>query len=98
LYNSMLLEGFRWKADLFSLVNRLVAQSEEKGALPSLYAATASGAGQGEFFGPAGFLRLWGRPAPEKPNQALVNDIVARELWILSEELTGIRFNIASLA
>ncbi|MFH0758247.1 MAG: oxidoreductase [Bacteroidota bacterium] len=98
LSNSMLLAGSRWKADAISLVNRLVAQSEMKGALPSLCAATAPGAGQGEFFGPDGFLNLWGWPAPEKPNPSRVNAIVARELWKLSEELTGIKFSIASLA
>jgi NAD(P)-dependent dehydrogenase (short-subunit alcohol dehydrogenase family) len=96
--NSMLLAGSRFKAGIFNLINRLVAQSGEMGALPSLYAATASGVGQGEFIGPAGFLSLWGWPAHEEPNPNRVNDIVARELWRVSEELTRLEFNIASLA
>ena len=93
-YSSMLQAGSKWKARAFSLVNRIVAQSGEMGALPTLYAATAPEAGQGEFMGPSGFLRLWGWPTVEKPNPNGVNDIVARELWILSEQLTGEAFSI----
>jgi len=96
--SSMLQVGSKWKAGAFHLVNRVIAQSGEMGVLPSLYAATAPGVGQGDFFGPAGFLSLWGWPGPEKPNPGRVNDIAARELWKLSEELTGISFNIVSVA
>ncbi len=96
--SSMILAGSKWKAGAFNLVNRLVAQSADMGALPSLYAATAPGVGQGDFFGPSGFLSLWGYPTVEKPNPNRVSDIVARQLWELSEKLIGEAFNITSLA
>ena len=90
----MLLAGSKWKADLFNLVNRFVAQPAEMGALPTLFAAVAPEVDQGAFFGPAGIMKLRGWPAPDKPNPGRVTDIDARELWKVSETLTGLEFQI----
>ena len=43
--------------------NRLVAQSDEAGALPQLYAATAGGVAPGDYYGPR-VLDMWGAPSP----------------------------------
>jgi NAD(P)-dependent dehydrogenase (short-subunit alcohol dehydrogenase family) len=90
----MLMAGSEWKAGAFSLANRMLAQSAELGALPTLYAATAPEVESGQFFGPSGFMKLVGYPALERPNPGRVNDIVARELWKVSEKLTGHQFSI----
>ena len=75
--------------------NAPVAQSEEGGALPTLYAAIADVPGN-SFAGPAA---SWGRAAPAKlvgrTSQAKDMD-VARRLWEVSEELTGVRFPLGA--
>jgi NAD(P)-dependent dehydrogenase (short-subunit alcohol dehydrogenase family) len=86
------MEGSRWKARFFNLANRLVAQSAEMGSLPVLYAATADGVGQGEFFGPGGAFSMRGWPAREIPDRKRMNDEAAEKLWVVSEQLTGIMF------
>lgn len=88
------MEGKKLGAKAMDLINRLMAQSGEKGALPSLYAATAHGVEQGAYFGPGGFLKLQGSPVPDSPSKKRVNDEVAGRLWELSEKLTGTEFRI----
>ena len=78
----------------FGLANRLVAQSAENGALPTLYAATSEQVRQGAYYGPDGFLRLAGWPAPDTPNKRRVTDEVAEKLWKLSEQLTGCKIPV----
>lgn len=89
-----LMNGSALMAYSFSLANRLVAQPAKMGALPVLYAATATGVQQGSFFGPDGCLRLRGYPVPAKPHPVRVNDEDAGRLWQLSEKLTGLEFRI----
>jgi NAD(P)-dependent dehydrogenase (short-subunit alcohol dehydrogenase family) len=84
-----LMRGSRLGVSSFKLANRLVAQSAEKGALPTLYAATAEKVRQGAFYGPDGCMGLLGYPAPETPHPKRVNDEVAGKLWDLSIRLTG---------
>ena len=86
------MEGKRMGAGVFTLANRLIAQSAAMGALPTLYAATAEDISQGAYYGPEGFLRLWGGPAPDRPDSKRVSDEVAEELWRVSESLTGTEF------
>lgn len=87
-----IMRGSKLGARSFRMANWLVAQSAEKGALPSLYAATAEGVDQGDYYGPGGFMRMKGWPALDRPNSKRVTDNVARELWELSESLTGLEF------
>jgi NAD(P)-dependent dehydrogenase (short-subunit alcohol dehydrogenase family) len=88
------MKGSRLGANAFTLVNRLVAQPASMGALPSLYAATAMEVKSGDFFGPGGHLRLRGYPVLEKSSVRRVNSETAREMWSLSENLTGIDFPV----
>ena len=81
-------------ADSFNFVNRLVGQSAEMGALPTLYAATAEFVKQGSFYGPSGFMRLRGWPAAERPNSRRVTEAEARKLWRVSEELVELKFEV----
>jgi len=75
------------------LLNRVMSQSAEAGALPSLYAATAAGVAGGEYFGPAGFAELWGPPRKVASSARSHDRGDAARLWELSEEATGIRFD-----
>jgi NAD(P)-dependent dehydrogenase (short-subunit alcohol dehydrogenase family) len=85
-------------AAVMKLSNRLVAQSDEMGALPTLYAATEPGLEGGTFCGPDGFLEQRGHPKPVAPNRAARDEEVARRLWEVSEEMTGVRFEPAGAA
>jgi NAD(P)-dependent dehydrogenase (short-subunit alcohol dehydrogenase family) len=80
--------------DLVSRIgNRLLAQDEDGGALPTLYAALAEIPGN-SFAGPGGFMEQRG-PAKLVGRSAAAKDgDVARRLWDASEELTGVRFGL----
>lgn len=88
------MEGSRLGADTFNLANKLLAQPAAMGALPTLYAATAPDVRQGAYYGPNGWMKMHGWPAPDIPSQKLVIREVAGRLWELSESLTGIKFEV----
>ena len=71
--------------------NRLFAQSDEMGALPTLYAATQDMPGDA-FVGPDGFMEQRGHPKLVGRTKAAQDEDDARRLWELSEELTGVRW------
>lgn len=77
---------------MLAVSNRLVAQSVEKGALPQLYAATAPDVRGGDFFGPDGFLELYGSPTRVRAVPAGLDREAAQRLWSESERLTGVSF------
>jgi NAD(P)-dependent dehydrogenase (short-subunit alcohol dehydrogenase family) len=76
------------------VTNRLVAQSAEMGALPSLYAATALGLEGGSYIGPDGIGEQRGYPALVAPSRAARDEGAAARLWAVSEKLTGVRFGL----
>jgi NAD(P)-dependent dehydrogenase (short-subunit alcohol dehydrogenase family) len=82
--------------DLLSIVgNRLIAQDEQAGALPTLYAAVADVPGD-SFAGPDGFMEMRGKPKLVGRSKAAGDADAARRLWDLSEELTGVRFGLGA--
>jgi NAD(P)-dependent dehydrogenase (short-subunit alcohol dehydrogenase family) len=82
----------RRSMDLIGAIgNRLFAQDEDDGALPTLYAAVAEIPGN-SFAGPGGFMQQRGAPKLVERSAAAKDMDVARRLWDVSEELTGVRF------
>jgi NAD(P)-dependent dehydrogenase (short-subunit alcohol dehydrogenase family) len=78
--------------DMFSVVaNKVVAQDADGGALPTLYAAVAEIPGN-SFAGPGGFMEQRGAPKLVNRSSAAMDMDVARRLWDVSEQLTGVRF------
>jgi NAD(P)-dependent dehydrogenase (short-subunit alcohol dehydrogenase family) len=73
------------------LANRTVAQPDEMGALPTLYAATQP-LPSGSYTGPGGFMESRGHPAPAGRSAAARDMRDAERLWGLSERLTGVAF------
>jgi len=71
--------------------NRLLAQSGDMGALPTLYAATQDIPGDA-YIGPDGPGEMRGYPALAGRSSAALDGDTARRLWTLSEELTGTHF------
>ena len=77
--------------------NKLIAQSDEQGAWPTLYAATQDIAGD-SYVGPDGFQEGRGHPALVGRSDAARDAEVARRLWERSEELTGVSFPLQPAA
>jgi len=67
-----------------------ITQDDAAGALPTLYAATAPAAQGGVYIGPDGFNAFKGWPTVEQPRPQALDEAVARRLWSVSEELTGV--------
>lgn len=69
-------------------------QSAEMGALPTLRAATDPGVLGGQYFGPDSFAEQRGYPKVVA-STGYSHDVAAqRRLWAVSEELTGVSFDI----
>lgn len=62
--------------------------SPVEGARPQLYAATAEDVQGGKYI----VQGNGGQPKEERPTRAARNQTLAERLWILSEELTGLKF------
>lgn len=73
-------------------LNLFFGQSKETGALPTLRAAIDECASSGDFFGPQDFFELHGAPIKVESSKLSHNVDAARQLWTLSEELTGIKY------
>jgi NAD(P)-dependent dehydrogenase (short-subunit alcohol dehydrogenase family) len=76
---------------LMAIGNKVIAQSDEMGALPTLYAATQDIPG-GSYVGPDGLGEQRGHPTLVGRSGAASDAESARRLWERSEELTGVRF------
>jgi NAD(P)-dependent dehydrogenase (short-subunit alcohol dehydrogenase family) len=82
--------------DMFGAVgNKLLAQDEDAGALPTLYAAAADVPGN-SFAGPSHFMQQRGPAKLVARSEAAQDDEAARRLWDVSEELTGVRFPLGA--
>ncbi len=79
---------------LMAVGNKLLAQSEEMGALPTMYAATQDIPG-GSYVGPDGFQEQRGHPKLVGRSGRASDAAVAGRLWELSEELTSVSFPLA---
>lgn len=76
---------------VMAVANRLVAQSDAMGALPSLYSVTEPLPG-GSYVGPGGRGELRGHPAPARQSAYARDGLRARRLWEVSERLTAVGF------
>jgi NAD(P)-dependent dehydrogenase (short-subunit alcohol dehydrogenase family) len=86
------MSGSRIGASMMGLANRVLAQSAEAGAWPTLMAATDPSVPSGTFIGPTGFMGQRGTPGFETPSEAARDVDAARRLWHVSTELTGVSY------
>lgn len=77
------------KHALMAIGNRVVAQSAEAGALPTLYAASQD-LPSGSYVGPDGFGEYRGGPTLVGRTAVASDPELARKLWTESESLTGV--------
>jgi NAD(P)-dependent dehydrogenase (short-subunit alcohol dehydrogenase family) len=83
--------GNRVENALMVVGNRLIAQSGDMGAEPTLFAATQDIPGN-SYAGPDGRFELRGHPTLVGRSKAATDELTARKLWELSEALTGVEF------
>ena len=83
---------------IMAVTNRVLAQSADMGALPTLYAATYPGLEGGSYVGPDGIGEFRGHPHVVSPNRAARDEQVAARLWDVSEELTSVHFELGAPA
>jgi NAD(P)-dependent dehydrogenase (short-subunit alcohol dehydrogenase family) len=69
-------------------------QSALSGALSPLRAATDPSVRGGEYYGPGGPLELVGAPKPARSSRRSRDPQLAREVWTVSEELTGVHYDV----
>ena len=85
--------GSRLLAGFMQIGNAVLAQSDEAGAMPSVYAATMPDVRTGDYWGPS-FAELRGAPKRVGRSRAADDDVTARRLWERSEELTGVAYAV----
>lgn len=86
------MEGHRGKERFMEIGNRYFAQPAERGALPTLYAATAPDVRQDDYLGPPLQGLRPGSPVRAARAKWTLSDKAARQLWAASEQLTGVRY------
>jgi hypothetical protein len=71
---------------------RIVLPGSEGGAESVLYAATV--AAPGSYTGPQGAGEVRGKVGPAKMSRLATDEDLARRLWTVSEELTGVTIEL----
>jgi len=79
---------------LLRFLNPFFGMKPWKGALPTLYAATSDEVTAGGYYGPHGLQQMWGYPKAVESTDAAKDADTARRLWDMSEEMTGVRFDL----
>ncbi|MFI6546128.1 oxidoreductase [Streptomyces prunicolor] len=82
---------------LMAVGNKVVAQDDKGGALPTLFAATQDLPGA-SFVGPSGPMEMRGAPTLVGRSAAASDVAAAERLWTASEELTGAVFPLVGAA
>jgi NAD(P)-dependent dehydrogenase (short-subunit alcohol dehydrogenase family) len=72
----------------------LLAQSADRGALPTLFAATSDEARGGKYYGPNGMFEWRGYPAQARVSASARDEMAAGKLWDISERLTGAAYHL----
>jgi hypothetical protein len=85
--------GSTLRYGLMRVANAIFAQPAEQGALPLLYAATATDVEGGAYYGPSGFVNMRGSPERRESNKASQDEDDAARLWEVSEGLTGVEYD-----
>ncbi|MEI3650846.1 MAG: SDR family NAD(P)-dependent oxidoreductase [Dolichospermum lemmermannii FEM_B0920] len=82
----------RTAGDVMKYLNGIFAQDITMGALPTLRAAVEEGLKGAEYFGPNGLMEIGGYPVKVESNELSKDRAIAQKLWVVSEQLTGVKF------
>lgn len=78
-----------------TVLKPFLSQDAYHGALPTLFAATDPGVEPGGYYGPNGFQEFKGLPTTAQIAPMALDPAIAARLWKISEQLTGIEFDLA---
>ncbi|WP_375452407.1 oxidoreductase [uncultured Devosia sp.] len=81
-----------------SLLMRVASNDASAGALPTIRAAVAPDVRPLDYYGPDGFMALKGAPVRAKVPDLANDDALARRLWEVSEQLTGLHYAAGPVA
>jgi NAD(P)-dependent dehydrogenase (short-subunit alcohol dehydrogenase family) len=84
--------GTGFKGRIVNMLLPLVAQSDDRGSWPLLYAATSPDTHGGGYYGPDGIAEVKGTPIEVKPKPHALDPAAGQRLWEISERLTGVRY------
>ncbi len=84
--------GTGFKGKIVNALLPFVAQSDDRGSWPLLYAATSPDAHGGGYYGPDGIAEIKGTPVEVKPKPHAMDPSAGTQLWEISEKLTGVRY------
>jgi NAD(P)-dependent dehydrogenase (short-subunit alcohol dehydrogenase family) len=76
------------------LAGAIVGQDAAQGALPTVAAAALAEARGGDYWGPGGRTALRGLPRPTTTASNATDVAAAQRLWALSEQMTGVTFDL----
>jgi NAD(P)-dependent dehydrogenase (short-subunit alcohol dehydrogenase family) len=79
---------------VLKLGNKVMAQDVAMGALPQIYAATGADVESGQFYGPDGRNESKGYPTLVQPKVEARDRELAKRLWDVSAELTGVHIDL----
>ena len=79
---------------LIRFFNPFFGMKPPQGALPTLYAATSDEVVANGYYGPHGWMQMRGHPVAVESTDAAKEVETARRLWEMSEEMTGVRFDL----
>ena len=81
-----------WRVGFLHTVSEWIGQKPDIGALPTLQAALDPDARRNDYFGPDGFMEMRGYPRKVDTSEAAKDADLAKRLWNVSEDLTGISY------
>ena len=87
------LDESKFLSRLRLMLGTRIYHSPAQGALPALFAANSLDALPGRLYGPGNFLEFTGPPALASISLRARNHAVARKLWRVSEQLSGISWS-----
>jgi NAD(P)-dependent dehydrogenase (short-subunit alcohol dehydrogenase family) len=85
--------GTGMKGRIVGALLPLVAQSDDRGSWPLVYAATSSEVHGGGYYGPDGIAEIKGTPVEVRPKPQALDPAAGKRLWEVSETLTGVRYD-----
>lgn len=84
--------GSRFLQTLLKPLFKLFIQPASMGVLPELRASVDESVVGGEYFGPNGRNEMKGYPVIVRPNNHALNKEHIRQLWEVSEKITGVKY------
>ena len=87
------MRGAATEEKITMMMNKLLAQPASQGALPTLAACVYPDLIGASFIGPNGFLEMRGYPKLTRAKALAYDQVLAKNLWQVSEELTKVSWS-----